>query len=97
LDGVPGAGPDGIVVRQTTRVAAPPAVGRPAPATSADRAALYDQAVCPVEDRRLGATGTPWKVPVGDRAVFVCCEECARDVLADPAAFVADASRNRVR
>ena len=97
LDGVPGAGPDGVVVRQTTRIVAPPAVGRPVRATAADREALYDQVVCPVENRRLGATGTPWKVPVGDRAVFVCCEDCVRDVRADPAAYLAAASRDRVR
>ena len=97
LDGVPGAGPDGVVVRQTTRIVAPPAVGRPVRATAADREASYDQAVCPVEDRRLGATGTPWKVPVGGRTVFVCCENCVRDVRADPAAYLAAASRDRVR
>ncbi|MFH5804652.1 hypothetical protein [Alienimonas sp. DA493] len=97
LDGVPGAGADEIVVRQTTRIVAPPAVGRPVRASSTDRTEVFAQAVCPVEDRRLGAMGTPWKVPVGDRAVFVCSEECARDVQADPAAFVAAASRDRIR
>ncbi len=45
-----------------------------------ERAAAVAQKVCPVSDEPLGSMGTPVKVPVGERNVFICCEGC-RDEL----------------
>ena len=47
------------------------------------------QEVCPVSDEKLGGMGTPIKVQVGDRAVFLCCEMCRKKILADPDKYLA--------
>ena len=50
-----------------------------------DRALAEKQRVCPVADMPLGSMGTPIKVDVGGRPVFICCEGCREDLLAEPA------------
>ncbi|MFH5802787.1 hypothetical protein [Alienimonas sp. DA493] len=92
--GVPGAGPNGAVVRGTVviadpRAAAPLTAGTPVRATEADAALIAAQKDCPVMDEPLGSMGTPWKIPVGDRAVFVCCRGCIKKVVAEPAKYAA--------
>ncbi|MDC0936462.1 efflux RND transporter periplasmic adaptor subunit, partial [Pirellulales bacterium] len=47
------------------------------------------QAVCPVADMELGSMGTPVKVMVEGRAVFLCCDECRKRLLAEPAKYLA--------
>ena len=51
----------------------------------ADRKLAEAQVMCPVTDEPLGSMGRPIKVPLGDRAVFVCCKGCDKAVLKDPA------------
>jgi hypothetical protein len=52
--------------------------------TPADRAAAEAQKFCPVQDTiRLGAMGTPVKVSVGGKDVFLCCEGCRAAALKD--------------
>jgi len=52
-------------------------------ATAADRGAIKAQRVCPVTNQPLGAHGTPLKVTVGSRSLFVCCRGCVGKVEKD--------------
>lgn len=54
-----------------------------------DRAAAKKQKVCPVTDEPLGSMGTPVKVTVKDRAVFLCCDSCEDELKADPDKYLA--------
>jgi len=59
-------------------------------ALSAEDQALADaQGKCPVAGSKLGGMGTPFKVMVGDRAVFLCCEHCKEPLLENPDKFLA--------
>jgi hypothetical protein len=50
-----------------------------------DRKVAEAQTFCAVENNhRLGVMGTPFKVLVKDRPVFLCCKGCAKKALADP-------------
>jgi membrane fusion protein, copper/silver efflux system len=51
----------------------------------ADRALARQQRFCPVlSDNRLGAMGTPVKLTIEGRVVFVCCTGCKKSALANP-------------
>jgi hypothetical protein len=50
----------------------------------ADRELAVKQRVCPVSGEPLGSMGTPYKMIVGGRTVFLCCEGCAGVVEQDP-------------
>ena len=54
-----------------------------------DAQLVAKQAVCPVADMELGSMGTPVKVMVEDRPVFICCEGCRKRLLAEPAKYLA--------
>jgi hypothetical protein len=47
------------------------------------------QRTCPVSSDELGAMGTPVKIIVKDRTVFLCCEGCREKILADPDTYLA--------
>lgn len=50
-----------------------------------DRALAERQRFCPVnEDSRLGSMGTPVKIDIKGKPVFLCCKGCTDDALADP-------------
>ncbi len=49
-----------------------------------DRSAALKQAVCPVSREALGSMGTPVKVTVGNRDVFLCCAGCEAQLRQDP-------------
>ena len=52
---------------------------------AADRALAEAQRFCAVEnDGRLGSMGPPVKVMVNDKPVFLCCDGCRDEALADP-------------
>ena len=53
-----------------------------------DRALVELQKTCPVGGE-LGAMGTPVKVDVAGRPVFICCEHCREPLLADPDKYLA--------
>lgn len=57
--------------------------------TREDAQLVARQAICPVADMQLGSMGTPIKVMVDGRPVFICCEGCRKRLLADPAKYLA--------
>lgn len=57
--------------------------------TDAERTAVLAQKVCPVTNAPLGSMGTPLKVTVEGRDVWLCCEGCADAVKEDPAKYFA--------
>lgn len=69
------------------------AAGRPkitvTTATQADAAAMAAQKVCPVMDEPLGGMGTPIKVMVGDKPIYLCCKGCIKKIQAEPAKYLA--------
>jgi hypothetical protein len=48
--------------------------------TPDDRALAEKQVICPVSSEPLGSMGTPIKVAVQGRNVFVCCEGCINEL-----------------
>ncbi len=65
--------------------------------SSADRTLAERQTVCPVTDVPLGSMGTPIKVSVNGRPVFICCEGCRERLLAEPVNYLAKLPREAVR
>jgi len=57
--------------------------------SDADRTAALAQKICPVSDEALGSMGTPLKVTVDGRDVFICCESCRDPLVADPTKYLA--------
>jgi len=53
-----------------------------------DRASAMKQHFCPVTGDMLGTMGEPIKVTVKDQVVWLCCEGCKKDLLADPAPYL---------
>lgn len=49
-----------------------------------DRALAEQQMSCPVTNGRLGSMGTPPKVTIQGKSVFLCCAGCQKKALADP-------------
>jgi hypothetical protein len=60
----------------------------------ADRAKAEIQKMCPVSNEPLGSMGTPIKVTVEGRDVFVCCEGCVDELKANFAKY-ADQLENK--
>lgn len=57
--------------------------------SEADRAAAEKQKVCPVSGEPLGSMGTPVKITVEGRDVFLCCAHCEDAIKADPQKYLA--------
>lgn len=57
-------------------------------ATLADTRAIAAQKTCPVMDEPLGGMGTPLKVDVKGKAVFICCAGCAKKLNAAPEKYL---------
>ncbi|NLX95677.1 MAG: HlyD family efflux transporter periplasmic adaptor subunit [Rhodopirellula sp.] len=53
-----------------------------------DREAAKAQKTCPVTDALLGSMGKPYKMMVGNRAVFLCCKGCEGKVKKEPDAVL---------
>lgn len=66
-----------------------------AKATAADQAAIRAQVVCPVMGTKLGDHGTPLKVTIDGRALYLCCKGCLARVQRDPAKYLAKVSQPR--
>lgn len=49
-----------------------------------DRTLAEKQRICPVTELPLGSMGTPPKVDVNGRTVFICCEGCRKPLLEEP-------------
>ncbi len=58
--------------------------------SEADRAAAEKQRICPVTEERLGLMGTPMKITVKGREVFLCCDGCEGPITDDPDAYLAN-------
>jgi YHS domain-containing protein len=56
----------------------------PAPLTDEDRKLIEKQKVCPVSGEKLGSMGTPYKVTIKGRVVFLCCQGCEEELRKDP-------------
>jgi membrane fusion protein, copper/silver efflux system len=54
-----------------------------------DRELAERQRICPVADFALGSMGTPQKVEVKGQSVFICCEGCRENLLAEPDKYLA--------
>lgn len=54
----------------------------------AEWAAVYKQVNCPVSDSPLGSMGTPIKVTVEGRDVYICCEGCRKSLVDDPKKYL---------
>ena len=62
-----------------------------------DRAAAEKQRICPVTELPLGSMGTPPKVDVNGRSVFICCEGCRKRLLDKPVKYFANLPTEAVR
>ena len=63
--------------------------------STSDRAVALAQRVCPVTTDVLGEMGTPIKVRVSGRDVFVCCQGCVEDLKSDPQSYLAKLGERR--
>jgi len=62
--------------------------------SDADKALVEKQKYCIVANEPLGSMGTPIKVNVKGRDVFLCCEGCRDAVLKDPDKYLAKLDAN---
>ncbi|HUG67221.1 MAG TPA: hypothetical protein VMM76_05700 [Pirellulaceae bacterium] len=67
-----------------------------ADARAADRPAVERQGICPVMKTPLGAHGTPVKVSVNGRSLFVCCRGCIDKVVQNPDLYFQKASSAQI-
>lgn len=58
-----------------------------------DRALAEAQKICPVGEGLLGSMGTPVKVDVNGKPVFICCEHCREPLLEDPDKYLANLAK----
>ena len=79
---------DASAPRIDTAVTAEPGGAPLAALTAEDLVLIQKQKKCPVGGP-LGGMGTPVKMMVGDRAIFLCCEHCREAVEKDPAKYLA--------
>ncbi len=49
-----------------------------------DRKLAEAQRICPIQDKPLGSMGKPFEVKVKGERVFLCCQSCEEDALAEP-------------
>jgi hypothetical protein len=91
-----GAGRGQRVIPSEARVPAPK-TDRVATAlrdlSAEDRIVAERQKVCPVTNKPLGSMGTPARLVVGGRVVFLCCDGCEDAVRREPAKHVAKIPR----
>jgi hypothetical protein len=62
--------------------------------SDADKALIEKQKLCLVANEPLGSMGTPVKVNVKGKDVFLCCEHCREAVLKDPDKYLAKLDAN---
>lgn len=64
-------------------------VAPPRGTSDEDRALAERQKLCPVTGMALGSMGTPKRLVVSGRVVFLCCGACESKLLREPAKFLA--------
>lgn len=57
--------------------------------SESDRQLATEQRICPVAGEMLGSMGTPKKLVVEGREVFICCEGCEEKLRSDPEKYFA--------
>lgn len=82
------AGSEPAAPPATTQNSTPAAPGDPELSTE-DKAAAEKQGICPVTGEKLFGHGTPVKVTVKDRTVFLCCQPCDEALQKDPDKYLA--------
>jgi hypothetical protein len=85
-EGVPAraAGPPGEPAR--AQASSPPA---PAKLSATDQALALKQKTCPVTGASLGSMGTPYRVVVAGRTVFLCCKGCEPELRGNTKKYLA--------
>lgn len=58
-----------------------------------DRALAEQQKKCPIANQDLGSMGTPIKLMIKDKPVFLCCKGCEKEALAEPDATLEKVDR----
>ena len=61
--------------------------------TTTDRTAAAAQKTCPVTGEPLGSMGTPPKVTVNGKEVFICCAGCEGELQDNPVKYLAELKR----
>lgn len=56
-----------------------------------DAASAEKQHVCPVTKKMLGTMGAPLKVDVKGKPIWICCEGCREELLANADKYLAEA------
>jgi multidrug efflux pump subunit AcrA (membrane-fusion protein) len=74
IGGSSSGGPSGVAVRPSTPVAV----------SDADQRLIKTQRNCPITGKALGSMGTPVKIMIHKRPVFLCCDGCRRKALDHP-------------
>ena len=59
-----------------------------------DQESAKAQKICPVTDEPLGSMGTPIKVEVKDKTVWVCCKGCVQSVQENPDKYLAKVEKS---
>lgn len=54
-----------------------------------DRKAAELQKICPVSDEPLGGMGTPYKLTIDGKDIYLCCAGCEEDVKKEPEKYFA--------
>jgi hypothetical protein len=85
----PGAGTAGAMVPIGEKTAASGSPEALDGLSAADRALAERQGVCPVTGKRLGSMGTPSRLVVSGRTVFLCCDGCEEGFQREPAKYLA--------
>ena len=89
IAGVPGATQRSLAFSQPFRLTRLDQVATsPGHATRVDTTAIAQQKICPVMEEKLGSMGTPWKVHVEGRDVFVCCKGCIKFLQKEPQKYL---------
>jgi Cu(I)/Ag(I) efflux system membrane fusion protein len=66
--------------------------------SDADRKLAVEQRFCPVlRDSRLGSMGTPVRLEINGKVVFICCDGCRKRALADPEATLKKVDTGRTK
>jgi Cu(I)/Ag(I) efflux system membrane fusion protein len=58
----------------------------------ADRALARKQATCPVTRKPLGSMGTPFRIELDGKPIFLCCDGCEDALRAQPAKYLGRAA-----
>jgi hypothetical protein len=70
-------------------LSATPTAPPPSALSAEDQLLVTQQKICPVTGQPLGSMGTPFRVVVAGRPLFVCCEGCVPALKKNPSKYLA--------